>query len=338
MDKTSSIFFASFICIFIIVSNLHAAPTASVDKMGDNQNTNTSYDDDGTVYVKLSNSCDEERTITEAKICWDVTFTWLDISPTVTSANHTYASEGTKCCYYKVKDSAGIWSSVAGNSIIVDLNSPSAEAGSNQTVDEDVSVSFDGSVSSDLTTLEYKWDFNNDGTYNTSLSYSATANHTYNTPGTYTVKLYVIDRVGRTDTDTLTVTVNDVTNPVCAVDQMGDDAGSDDDYYDNDGTVYVTLSNSDNAGVAEAKISWDGISWDAPGTWSAISPAVTSANHTYTSEGTKYCHYKVKDAAGNWSAVEFNFITIDAQPPTDPSNLKIEDPNKDGGTIKGVRS
>ncbi|MCK4581166.1 MAG: PKD domain-containing protein, partial [Dehalococcoidia bacterium] len=78
-----------------------------------------------------------------------------------------------------------------------------------------VEITFDGSASYDPDpddTLEYRWDFEDDGTYDTDWSSSPYATHTWNQGHTGTVRLQVRDLfagtpLGTTDTDTATVTV-----------------------------------------------------------------------------------------------------------------------------------
>jgi PKD repeat protein len=53
----------------------------------------------------------------------------------------------------------------------------------------------------------YRWDFNNDGSYDTKWNYSAIGTFNYSQPGNYTIKLQVIDNDGRTDTDTHNITI-----------------------------------------------------------------------------------------------------------------------------------
>ena len=70
---------------------------------------------------------------------------------------------------------------------------------------------FDASGSSDnedaATVLQVRWDWENDGTYNTNYSTTQTATHQYTTPGTYTVMLEIKDTGGLTNTTTKTVNV-----------------------------------------------------------------------------------------------------------------------------------
>jgi uncharacterized repeat protein (TIGR01451 family) len=77
-----------------------------------------------------------------------------------------------------------------------------------------VTVAFNGSSSftSALTgtatsIASYRWDFTNDGTWDTNATSSPTASHTYVTPGTYTAKLRVTDNEGDFDEVTRTITV-----------------------------------------------------------------------------------------------------------------------------------
>jgi len=66
-----------------------------------------------------------------------------------------------------------------------------------------------GSGDTDGTITGYRWDFDNDGTYDTDWLTSSTTGHAYEGTGTYTVKLQVKDNDGATDTDTASVTISE---------------------------------------------------------------------------------------------------------------------------------
>jgi len=72
-------------------------------------------------------------------------------------------------------------------------------------------ITFDGSESSysDGTITGYRWDFDNDGTYDTDWLTTSTTTHAYSTAGTYTVKLQVEDDAEATDTNTTTATIDE---------------------------------------------------------------------------------------------------------------------------------
>ncbi|MFB0526373.1 MAG: PKD domain-containing protein, partial [bacterium] len=89
---------------------------------------------------------------------------------------------------------------------VLNATPPVAEAGPDQTVNEDISVTFDGSGSTDdVGIVSYAWNFGDGGTGSGII-----VSHTYSEPGTYTVTLTVTDGAGLSDSDTLTVTVLNV--------------------------------------------------------------------------------------------------------------------------------
>jgi hypothetical protein len=73
------------------------------------------------------------------------------------------------------------------------------------------SAAFDASSSSDIddpvSALQVRWDWENDGTFDTGLSYQKTAQHRFNSAGVKTVRLEVQDTDGLTDATTRQVTV-----------------------------------------------------------------------------------------------------------------------------------
>jgi PKD repeat protein len=88
---------------------------------------------------------------------------------------------------------------------------PVADAGLDQIVNEDETVFLDGSGSSDSDGLimNYTWDLG-DGNY----GYGEFPTHVYDTPGIYIVTLTVTDDDDATDSDTCTITVEDITAPL----------------------------------------------------------------------------------------------------------------------------
>ncbi|HDL20519.1 MAG TPA: tandem-95 repeat protein [Nitrospirae bacterium] len=88
---------------------------------------------------------------------------------------------------------------------------PAADAGGPYIGTEGQAISFDGSGSTDLNgdALQYQWDFDNDGTWDSGWSSSPIADYVWNDDWSGTVKLEVSDGEF-SDTDTATVTVNNV--------------------------------------------------------------------------------------------------------------------------------
>lgn len=92
-----------------------------------------------------------------------------------------------------------------------DINQPPiANAGPDQTVFVNETVTFNGSGSSDPdgSIISYSWNF---GDSHTGTGVNTT--HSYVAAGTYTVILTVTDNEGATDTDTCIITVNETNNP-----------------------------------------------------------------------------------------------------------------------------
>ncbi|HVA18571.1 MAG TPA: LamG-like jellyroll fold domain-containing protein, partial [Solirubrobacteraceae bacterium] len=74
------------------------------------------------------------------------------------------------------------------------------------------SIAFNASASSGLdgaSIVDYKWDFNGDGAYETDAGSSATITHAFTTTGTVTVGLQVTDSNGSTATASRTITVQE---------------------------------------------------------------------------------------------------------------------------------
>lgn len=76
---------------------------------------------------------------------------------------------------------------------------------------------FDASTSTDLedplTALQFRWDWESDGTWDTDFSSDPVAHHQFGAPGNYLVKLQVIDRGGLTGEAQASIEVTDIDIP-----------------------------------------------------------------------------------------------------------------------------
>jgi PKD repeat protein len=86
---------------------------------------------------------------------------------------------------------------------------PIADAGGPYTAQINIPITFTGAASYDIdgTIAGYRWDWTNDGIYDTSWLTTPTATHSYSTEGGYTVKLQVKDDDGAINNDTAPVTI-----------------------------------------------------------------------------------------------------------------------------------
>jgi PKD repeat protein len=136
---------------------------------------------------------------------WD--FDDGDTASGTLTPTHVYCDDGTYTVTLTVTDDDG---GVGTDTMVVTVNNvpPVANAGPDQTVDENVTVDFAGSASDvgSCDTLSYEWAFGDSGTASGTL----TPSHTYGDNGVYTVTLTVTDDDGASDADTMDVTVNNV--------------------------------------------------------------------------------------------------------------------------------
>lgn len=136
------------------------------------------------------------------------TYMWsfTDVTPkTLTGVKPTYMfiTQGAYVIALSVTDTAGNFAANTTTITVLESAEPIADAGVNQTANAGAIVAFDARASSDdVGIISYQWDFG-DGTAGT----GATTNHTYTSPGKYTVTLTVKNSIDKIDTDQVTITV-----------------------------------------------------------------------------------------------------------------------------------
>ena len=162
--------------------------------------------------------------------------------------------------------------------------SPSADAGDDQTIDEGKSVSLDGGQSISPLTLTYTWDFG-DGS---DLGSGVKLDHKYTENGEYTVKLTVTDQYKGVDTDTLTITVEDL-GPTADI--SGPTSG------DTDTQLNFDASGSTTPLDIITKYEWD---WDEDGIYDFLSTSPTAVN-SWTDDGDHTVTVQVTDSDGSTS-------------------------------------
>jgi parallel beta-helix repeat protein len=246
---------------------------------------------------------------------------WTSWEPYSTSKTWTLTTgDGTKTVYVQYMDNAGLISPSHQDTIILDTTKPTANAGIDQTVNEDTQVTFDGSGSTDnVGIVNYVWTFT-DVTPKTLTGKNP--NYIFATPGTYTVTLNVTDAAGNWDTDTVIITVSEVTTPSDGTGQDGTgqdgtqptpppdvtkpvaNAGPDKMVVEGNVVSFYAGGSSDNMGI----VSYE---WDFGDRTTGTGISLT---HTYTEPGTYTVTLTVKDAAGN---SQTDSITITVQKDTD---------------------
>lgn len=184
---------------------------------------------------------------------------------------------------------------------------------------ESTTFGFNASASSDVETgakdLIVRWDWENDGKWDTPWSADKVANHSYGKVGVYTAKLEVCDGDGLLGNTTRLVTVNDSTAPTTTLSLTGKQ-GSGGWYVSK---VNMTLSATDaRSGVARTEY------WINDGQWQNYTAPVE-----IPMEGTFTIGFCSIDNAGNQEGNRTAILKVDTIAPqieiTSPSKFKPGD-------------
>ncbi len=203
-----------------------------------------------------------------------------------TTVSHTYTSENPSPGYTVV-----VWADDGlinvSEDFVVIVNpdaAPTAVADIPSYADEDADVTFDGSDSTDdVAVANWEW-------YIVELDDTVTGEvvpYEFADPGVYTVELTVTDSIGQTDTDTVTITIEDTTDPVAVADADVTDVGM------GDTVTLIGTESDDNSGTI---VSYE---WEF---FDGVQLQVLSGEtveHTFSVAGSYPITLMVEDAAGN---------------------------------------
>lgn len=186
---------------------------------------------------------------------------------------------------------------------VLDNMDPNADAGPDQTIDEDTKITVDAGESTDnIGIVSYAWDWDSSDGISAENS-TESAMHIYSTPGTYFVTLNVTDDEGNWDTDNLIITVRDTTSPVA-------DAGLDQEVDEDIEISFDGSDSSDNHGITGYYWDFDdsdGIGIDAIG---------VLVEHVYSIPGIYIVTLNVTDETGNYDLTTVIVTVLDATAPT----------------------
>lgn len=153
---------------------------------------------------------------------------------------------------------------------------------------------FDASSCSDeedqISELQIRWDWENDGLWNTDFKTAKKDSHQYNLLGSFTVKLEVMDTEGATNISSSEVTVMNNTNPIASFIATPNQGYT----Y----TIYhVNASNSRDNEISNSELlfRWD---WENDGIWDTEYSHRDTASHEYKKEGTFQIKLQVMDNGG----------------------------------------
>lgn len=183
---------------------------------------------------------------------------------------------------------------------------PEAEAGGPYTADEGSPITFDasGSTDPDGDELQYRWDFDNDGTWDTDYSTDPTAINTWDDDYSGTAKVEVYDGTV-TDTDTAQVTVNNVAPLLSMIEGPIDPVQL--------GTSIDIIGHFSDPGpddIHTATIDWeDGSEPDTDNIMDEALGTVTDS-YMYTQAGVYAITLTLEDDDGGSDSIQFQYAVI----------------------------
>lgn len=176
----------------------------------------------------------------------------------------------------------------------------------------DASDSFDYE---DLRKLEYKFDFHNDGIFETGFSEDPTADHVYAIPGTFTILVQVKDQSGMTDEAYTTVTVREVDLEPEANFSISSGLGLREQDLGTTSTMFklnANLSRDNEDMTSKLQARWD---FDNDGAYDTVFSIDKNAQHRYLSPGRKEVKLQIKDTSGNIDTFVRELTVVENTPP-----------------------
>jgi len=229
---------------------------------------------------------------------------------------YNFTSPGDYVVTLNVTDAAGNWDTDEVIIMVRDITYPVADAGLDQTVDEDTLVAFDGSGSTDNVGIEsYTWTLTDGGGLQTLDGVNPT--YEFANPGVYMVMLRVTDAEGKGDTDTVVITVLDITPPVA-------DAGPDQTVYEDLLMAFDGSGSTDNVGIVS--YNWTFMENGLLKTLTGASP-----NYIFVTSGVYMVNLTVADAAGHYDVDDVQIAVL-----LDAGHIDVTNPIADAGLNQTV--
>jgi len=277
----------------IFVDEKNIPPVACFSVTPDSGSTATEFS------FNASCSTDPDGTFATLQFRWDFdndgTYdTSYLTSPTI---YHQFTTSGTKTVVLEVKDPAGDTDTAQRDIEVEAENDPPVACFTVIPLAGDTATDFefDASCSTDPdgtdTTLEVRWDWENDGSFDTSFSTAKTGTHRFTTAGTKTVRLQVRDTGGATDQTTWTIDVDEGNVPPTGCFTVTPDTGTTETDFEFDASCSTDPDGSD----ATLQVRWD---WDNDGTFDTSYTTTKTATHRFEEPGQPTIVVEVLDEGG----------------------------------------
>ncbi|MCJ2541077.1 MAG: PKD domain-containing protein, partial [Candidatus Thermoplasmatota archaeon] len=256
-------------------------------------------DEGRTVTLDASNSVDN---VGIDWYYWDLTYDGqpVSIQHGLPDYQFTFEIPGVYNITLRVTDARGNEGTDQLVVTVLDINPPVAEAGENIVIDQHTTVTFNSPLSSDnVAIVEFNWTFGYDG--EEQVLSGAGPEFTFDLPGVYNVTLVVSDAAGHTASDTLIITVVDITPPVAVA---GEDV-----LMEVDGTLTFNGTGSTDD-VAIASLTW---TFEYEGGTQTLTGA--TPEFTFHQVGEYAVALVVADDAGNTAQDTITVSVVDLMDP-----------------------
>ena len=287
----------------VIVVN--TAPTASFTVAPSSGNITQTFSFDASSSSDLEDAVD----LLEVRWDWENDGTWDTAWSTTKTGGHQYSSIGSYTIEMEIRDTVGLMNDTTMSVSVVNtapaaLFTVTPSSGNiTQVFQVDASASSDVEDASD--SLEVRWDWNDDGTWDTGWYSTKTMTHQYSAPGIYSIRVEIRDTDGLTNQTTRAVTVVN-TAPIASF-SVTPDSGSILQSFAVDASTSSDLEDS----ISVLDVRWD---WENDGTWDTGWTTTKTAVHQYASNGVKSVRLAVRDT-GDLESTTLRTLTVVEAPP-----------------------
>ena len=261
------------------------------------------------IFESTSTDADEDITNTE----WDFDYNGssFDADASGNTATHTYLTAGSRTVAIRVTDTTegdmSMDQTIATKPVTVALNSPPTAvltAPSSAGVGQTVNFSGSGSSDSDGTIVQYEWDLDGNGSFETNTGLSANTSQSYATPGVRNIKLRVTDNLGAVSTpDSANLVVsNSAPNASFGISPNPAAVGQ---------VVTFNASSSSDSDGTIVNYEWD---LDGDGTFETDTDGDDTTSLAYTTAGARTIRLRVTDDDGATDVDDNTLVVSNGRP------------------------
>jgi len=284
--------------------------------------------DNTTVFSFTATASDDHDLSSAIQVRWDWQGdgVWDTQWSTTKTASHQYHSAGNKTVIIEAMDSGGLAST---KSHVVRVTAPSPPppnapptvdfAWTPSSGDTSTIFSFNATAADDHdspSSIQVRWDWTGDGTWDTAWSTTKTASQSYSSAGNKTVVVQAMDSGGLTSTRSHVVQVTasppppPPPNAPPTVDFTWTPTSGDTTTV----FTFTAQASDDHDQPSAIQVRWD---WNGDGTWDTALSATKTATHTFSSAASYTVVVQAADSGG-LAAIQSHEVSVTTPPPPPP--------------------